>query len=275
MAITLVDFPAQTIVGLPVDARFEQLSQFVPRAWRQLFAAVEGEVQFVEVSLPPREGQFREIVGFLADGSTPLPPGTVQLALPAGRFLTQTHVGPLEGIAEAFGELYAHAEANGLAANDLKLDFGYDPALSAPPHQLFLGISTPEMDAFLESLSSPVHNEVGAIFIPVSDIAAARDWYCALLGREPTGDILFGHLWVVPMRAGSGLVLDSKDFGGPHDGKPAFHFNSRDLPAAHAKCAALGVDALGPIVDGMFFTFKDPDGNLLMVADVPPSQHSL
>lgn len=115
---------------------------------------------------------------------------------------------------------------------------------------------------------SLVHNHVGAIFVPVRDIAAARDWYCALLGLPPGGEILFGHLYVVPMRDGSGLVLDSKDFRGPHYGKPAFHFVSRDIAGAHKQMTAAGIEP-GPVTDGLWFHFTDPEGNLLMVADVP------
>lgn len=118
-----------------------------------------------------------------------------------------------------------------------------------------------------------IQNEIGAIFVPVRDVEAARDWYCRLLDL-PAGETLFGHLYVVPMRDGSGLVLDSRGFERPHDGTPIFHFNTDDLAAAHARCAALGVAALGAVTDGIFFTFKDPDGNLLMVADVPPAPRS-
>jgi catechol 2,3-dioxygenase-like lactoylglutathione lyase family enzyme len=118
-----------------------------------------------------------------------------------------------------------------------------------------------------------IHNEIGAVFVPVSDIHAARDWYCRLLGL-PAGEALFGHLYVVPMRDGSGLVLDSKDFAGPHRSRPVFHLNTDDVPAAHAQCAALGVAELGPVTDDIFFTFADPDGNLLMVANVPPAPRS-
>jgi predicted enzyme related to lactoylglutathione lyase len=114
-----------------------------------------------------------------------------------------------------------------------------------------------------------IDNEIGGIFVPVRDIAAARDWYCGLLGLATDGPIHFGHIYVVPMRAGSGLVLDSKNFAGPHDRKPAFHFNTDDLGAARARAVEHGATEIGEITDGAFFTFKDPDGNLLMVADVP------
>jgi len=116
-----------------------------------------------------------------------------------------------------------------------------------------------------------IDNEIGAVFVPVSDIGAARDWYCGILGLEPKGDILFGHLYVVPMRGGSGLVLDSKGFAGPNDRKPAFHFNTDDIAGAYAHMRDNGVEFVGDVIDGVFFEFKDPDGNLLMVADVPPA----
>jgi catechol 2,3-dioxygenase-like lactoylglutathione lyase family enzyme len=123
-------------------------------------------------------------------------------------------------------------------------------------------------------MASAIGREIGTVFVPVRDIEAARDWYRKLLGLEPSGEILFGHLHIVPMQAGSGLALDSKGFAGPHDKKPVFHFNTTDIHAAHAQAVALGALDVGAVTDGVFFTFKDPDGNLLMVADVPPAPRS-
>lgn len=123
-------------------------------------------------------------------------------------------------------------------------------------------------------MASAIGREIGTVFVPVRDIEAARDWYRELLGLAPGSEILFGHLHVVPMQAGSGLVLDSKGFAGPHDKKPAFHFNTSDIHAAHAEAVASGAPEVGPVTDGVSFTFKDPDGNLLMVADVPPAPRS-
>lgn len=122
-------------------------------------------------------------------------------------------------------------------------------------------------------MTTPIANEIGAIFVPVRDIAAARDWYCRLVGVAPAGEILFGHLFVVPMQEGSGLVLDAKN-AAPHTGKPLFHFNSSDLAAAREHVLSIGAADVSEIVDGAFFTFKDPDGNPLMVADVPKPARS-
>lgn len=123
-------------------------------------------------------------------------------------------------------------------------------------------------------MGSAIAREIGAVFISVSDIAAARDWYRRMLGLPAGGDILFGHLHILPMRDGSGLVLDSKGFSGPHAGKPAFHFNAGDIHLAREAALAAGALEVGEITDGVFFTLKDPDGNLLMVANVPPPPRS-
>lgn len=116
-----------------------------------------------------------------------------------------------------------------------------------------------------------IESEIGGVFVPVSDVEAARDWYCRLLGRSPEGDVLFGHLFVVTMKGSTGLLLDSKDFQGPHVSKPVFHFNSRNLEKARSHALSVGAANVSPIVDDAFFTFNDPDGNLLMTANVHPA----
>jgi len=119
-------------------------------------------------------------------------------------------------------------------------------------------------------VASAIESKIGGVFIPVSNIEKARDWYCRLLARPVTEEVLFGHLYVLAMQGSTGLVLDSKDFAGPHASKPVFHFNSKDLAQAREHALANGAGEVSPIQDAAFFTFKDPDGNLLMVADVPP-----
>ena len=113
-----------------------------------------------------------------------------------------------------------------------------------------------------------ISGTIGAVFIPVREIRSARTWYARLLGVSPEGDILFGHLWVVPMAGETKLVLDSKDFKAPHDAKPIFYFRANDLQAAHDHCRRIEAPALEPIRDAAFFTLKDIDGNLFMVANV-------
>lgn len=117
----------------------------------------------------------------------------------------------------------------------------------------------------------PIESEIGGVFVPVSNVEAAKDWYCRLLNRPAEGDVLFGHLYVLPMKGSTALLLDSKDFKGPHVSKPVFHFNTSDLEAARGHDLSVGAANVSPIVDHAFFSFNDPDGNLLMTAKVHPA----
>ncbi|QAS54336.1 VOC family protein [Halobacillus litoralis] len=114
-------------------------------------------------------------------------------------------------------------------------------------------------------MEGPILNQVGAIFIPVSNIEKARDWYEELLGVSVKGEIQFGHLYALPME-GTGVVLDSKIYS---DEKvfqtPAFHFNTEDIREAHQFMKEKGVELVSEIQHNHFFNFKDPDGNLLMI----------
>ncbi|WP_028612504.1 VOC family protein [Paenibacillus harenae] len=114
---------------------------------------------------------------------------------------------------------------------------------------------------------SVISRKAGAIFIPVSDIAKARDWYCSLLGLEPTFEIIAGHLCCIPMdNNGLNLVLDSKIFNEESTYRnPAFHFNADDIQEAYQFMKQRGIELVTAIENGHWFNFKDPDGNLLMI----------
>ncbi|PFO08343.1 glyoxalase [Bacillus sp. AFS076308] len=112
---------------------------------------------------------------------------------------------------------------------------------------------------------SPILNQIGTIFIPVSNISSARDWYCDLLGLPVEGDILFGHLYVLPMK-GTGIVLDSKIYSKNTIYKtPPFHFNTANIENAYDYMKEKDVELTTGIEHNHWFNFKDPDGNHLMV----------
>ncbi|GED28871.1 VOC family protein [Brevibacillus centrosporus] len=114
--------------------------------------------------------------------------------------------------------------------------------------------------------ASPLLSEVGAVFVPVQHIEEARDWYCRILGIDADQDILFGHLYCIPLQKGVTLILDSKIFPKktPSDA-PLFHFNTQDIEAAYQHMQELDVELVSGIENGHWFTFRDPDRNVLMV----------
>ncbi|MHA7581697.1 VOC family protein [Paenibacillus vandeheii] len=112
---------------------------------------------------------------------------------------------------------------------------------------------------------SPILNEIGTVFIPVRNIEKASEWYCDILGLPADGEILFGHLYIVPMN-GTRIVLDSKIYSEEHTFKtPAFHFDTRNIEEAYAFMQYKNVNLTTPIEHEQWFNFQDPDGNLLMV----------
>lgn len=111
---------------------------------------------------------------------------------------------------------------------------------------------------------NPIHNQIGTVFIPVSHIEKARDWYCDLLNLPVNGEVLSGHLYVIPM-VGTSIVLDSKIYSEENVFRAsAFHFNTSDIEEAYEYMKAKNVN-LTTSIEHNWFNFKDPDGNLLMV----------
>ncbi|MFS0839745.1 VOC family protein [Paenibacillus sp. 1P03SA] len=114
-------------------------------------------------------------------------------------------------------------------------------------------------------MDSPIHNKIRTVFIPVSDIGQAAAWYSGILGLPPDGEVLFGHLYVLPMQ-GAGIVLDSKIYSPEAIFKtPVVQFATGDIERSYAYLKSRGVRLVTGIENGHWFTFADPDGNLLMV----------
>lgn len=112
---------------------------------------------------------------------------------------------------------------------------------------------------------NPILNQIGTVFIPVSNVEEARDWYCDILGLPIDGEILFGHLYVVPMN-GTSIVLDSKIYSEDNVFRtPAFHLNTNNIEEAYEFMKSKNVNLTTPVENNQWFNFKDPDENLLMI----------
>lgn len=117
--------------------------------------------------------------------------------------------------------------------------------------------------------------EIARVIVPVSDQDKALDFYVGTLGFEKTSDVSYGdgERWVevVPPGATTAIALAPPMDHGP--GMPTgISFRTTDADAAHADLKAHGVDVdpevmrMGGPVPPMFF-FRDPDGNILHVAE--------
>lgn len=118
-------------------------------------------------------------------------------------------------------------------------------------------------------MKSPIKNKINLVFIPVSDVKRAKEWYSKILAIEE-GDDFFKHLFVAKMD-GAGLILDTMPMWRSEDGQiprlnaPVIQFATDDIAAAYEFMKANGVELVTDIQHSQFFVFKDPDGNMLMV----------
>jgi predicted enzyme related to lactoylglutathione lyase len=116
-------------------------------------------------------------------------------------------------------------------------------------------------------MHSPIHNRVGMVFIPVSDMRHAILWYSRLLGL-PVGDTSHnGNIYNLPMQGDMGVILDSHK-AVHNSSQPLLFFWTDDITASWRFLQELDVDIVTAVEDiGGVSTliFRDPDQNLLMV----------
>jgi predicted enzyme related to lactoylglutathione lyase len=117
------------------------------------------------------------------------------------------------------------------------------------------------------SMTSPIKNRVGCIFIPVSDMSRAIDWYSRLLGLPVEKTTHGGLIYDVPMSGDVGLILDGHK-PVTNSSQPLLFFWTSDIQSAYTFLLENGVQverAMEDIGSVTTLTFKDPDNNLLMV----------
>lgn len=119
-------------------------------------------------------------------------------------------------------------------------------------------------------MKNPIQQKVTGIFIPVSDVAKAKDWYQKVLGITEDQEVQSGHLCVLPLD-GNELILDEMPKWTaelnerPKYQAPAFMILTDDIQASYEWMKDNGAEMVTEIEFDQWFAFKDPDGNMLMV----------
>jgi predicted enzyme related to lactoylglutathione lyase len=122
----------------------------------------------------------------------------------------------------------------------------------------------------------PIVNRVGGVFMHVSNMERSVNWYHKLFGL-PERSSMTDKVHALAMDGGSGLVLDQHgyDRGLVMKDRPLLMLDSPNVQKAYQTVKELGIPIEWEIEEypGMaFFTFRDPDGNLLMVCGDPGSK---
>jgi catechol 2,3-dioxygenase-like lactoylglutathione lyase family enzyme len=115
--------------------------------------------------------------------------------------------------------------------------------------------------------------EIRTVGVPVSDQSRSLDFYVEKLGFEKRLDAPFGDgrwLEVAPRGATTSIALVPAGRGAAVGVDTGIRLSTTDAESDHAALLAGGVDAdaeimrMGDFVPPMF-TFRDPDGNRLVV----------
>jgi predicted enzyme related to lactoylglutathione lyase len=120
--------------------------------------------------------------------------------------------------------------------------------------------------------------QVGRVVIPVSDHDRALEFYTGIFALEKRMDVTSGDglrwIEVAPKGQQTSIALSRPPEGMPIGVNTGISFSTEDADSDHAALKAAGVDVdetvmrMGDPVPPMF-TFRDPDGNTLLVVETP------
>jgi catechol 2,3-dioxygenase-like lactoylglutathione lyase family enzyme len=130
----------------------------------------------------------------------------------------------------------------------------------------------------MTSDSSSRINGVSTVGVPVTDQSRALDFYIAL-GFEKRLDAPFGPglrwIEVAPPEAVTTIALMPTPEGVPTGVDTGIRLTAGSAGAVHADMLAQGIDVDAEIMrwEGVppMFTFRDPDGNTLVIVERPAS----
>lgn len=120
----------------------------------------------------------------------------------------------------------------------------------------------------MQGTGNPIQNRIGVVFIPVSDMDRARTWYGRLFGIELGEPSHEGGICDIPMQDGLSILLDANKPVTEHSVQPLCFFWTEDMPATLEHLRRLDAEITSDVTDigsVAFVTFRDPDGNPLMV----------
>ncbi|WP_165822369.1 VOC family protein [Paenibacillus montanisoli] len=122
----------------------------------------------------------------------------------------------------------------------------------------------------MEKLVSPIENAVDSVFVHVTDLRRAAEWYSMVMGLPVLEERLNGgNVYWLKLQGGTGLILDDNRSNAADTPHVRFMYKTDDIDAALRYLEGKGISTLGGIErphPGLaFMRFIDPDGNALMV----------
>ncbi len=82
-------------------------------------------------------------------------------------------------------------------------------------------------------MHSPIQNRLGMVFVPVSDLSRAIEWYSRILGVPVQEASHHGTIYNVPMQGKVGLILDATRPEVSNSSQPLCFFWTSDIHQAY------------------------------------------
>jgi len=218
------------------------------------------------------------LAGYQVSAAEVVPEGMITRTFPAQQYAVVTHKGSLKSLADSYS--YFHSKWLPSSGYDYASQYDlqvYDSRFLTPDHpdselDIYIPVR-PSKEGAVVPTKSPIQGEVQGIFIPVRNVQAAKSWYSTIFGLPESGQVVNGHLYVLPI-GGPDLILDempmwggNKPEGPPVYQTPAISLPTHDINEAYRFMKEHGVTLVTEIIDAKWFVFQDPDGNKLMVCE--------
>jgi predicted enzyme related to lactoylglutathione lyase len=118
---------------------------------------------------------------------------------------------------------------------------------------------------------SPIHNRIGTVFVNVKNMNQSIEWYSSLLDLPINSSYNGDSIYELDTEGGARILLDNNRFLQGDDYKISFMFVTNNIDQAYQNLKEKDIEIFTEIErypDSVsFFTFKDPDGNILMVCE--------
>ena len=114
----------------------------------------------------------------------------------------------------------------------------------------------------------PINQQLDGVFIHVSDMQRAIDWYSRLLDVPMESTTHEDMIYNLPIGSGPQIILDAYPKPtSPRGTGPRVMFSTPDIHPAHAHALELSAEtsAVEDIGSSLVFYLEDPDGNLICI----------
>ncbi|NHM31271.1 VOC family protein [Neobacillus terrae] len=120
----------------------------------------------------------------------------------------------------------------------------------------------------------PVKNQMNGVFVHVTNLKGAVEWYTDLLGLEIDLEEVQSPVYNIPVSGTTSLTLDDHSFDPQFkhsiSTSPIFNFFAPDIEEAYQYIKNRNIEIVREIEwveDTAWFNIKDPDGNVLMICN--------